>query len=158
MSDVTKPREHLVRALKADLVGPFCLDAEQGQDEVLDLPPSRWYLTGLLAPESGRDPEDPESNEELAAGSDEDEEETQGVEPDTKRKNMLLASIGVSVLLPEDSGSSITATVRFAEYARDKQEVEDADRPKEVWRRPRGLDSAHNSFVLGLAPELGFEP
>ena len=111
MPGVTKPREHLARALEADLVGPFCLDAEEGQEEVLGLPPSRWYLTGFLAPESGRDPEDPESNEELAAGPDEDEEETQGAEPDTKRKNMLPASIGVSVLLPKDSGSDLTATV-----------------------------------------------
>ena len=46
-------REKIVRALEADLVGPF--DPESGE-EVLPLPPSRWYLTGFLAPQGGRDP------------------------------------------------------------------------------------------------------
>ena len=47
-------RAALVAALEADLVGPF--DPASGH-EVLPLPPSRWYLTGFLAPQFGRAPE-----------------------------------------------------------------------------------------------------
>ena len=45
-------REQLIRALEADLIGPF--DPESGE-ELLRLPPSRWYLTGFLAPQGGRE-------------------------------------------------------------------------------------------------------
>jgi len=64
------PRNHLVGALQDDLVGPYVSEEPDGPgaDEVLKLPPSRWYLTGFLAPEEGRDPEDPESQEELGTG------------------------------------------------------------------------------------------
>jgi hypothetical protein len=58
---VTDVREHLVRALEHDLVGPFT------PDELLPLPPSRWYLTGFLAPQTARDLGDPTEDEELGA-------------------------------------------------------------------------------------------
>ena len=51
---MTKPgdiREHLVRAPIADLVGPFDLD-NPAAAERLKLPPSRWNLTGFLAPQA----------------------------------------------------------------------------------------------------------
>jgi len=45
------PREHLIRALEADLVGPFQPDADGGvAEEILPIPPS-----GFLAPQEGRD-------------------------------------------------------------------------------------------------------
>ena len=53
-------RDHLVRALAADLIGPFSADGS----ETLDLPPSRWYLTGFLAPEDGRVVADPTVDED----------------------------------------------------------------------------------------------
>jgi hypothetical protein len=46
-------RSQLVDALRLDLVGP---DAARGlgtPDEILAQPPSRWYLTGFLAPLEG---------------------------------------------------------------------------------------------------------
>ena len=73
MNASTDVRDHLVRALEADIVGPFAgWDATQTAVEILPLPPARWYLTGFLAPQEGRDTEDPTSDEELGAGSDED--------------------------------------------------------------------------------------
>ena len=85
---LTAPRSHLVRALEADLVGPFRrgLPGPNGEDgagstEELELPPSRWYLTGFLAPEAGHEEEE-EAAEELAAGDDETEEDTGGSAPD----------------------------------------------------------------------------
>ncbi|MGE5785716.1 MAG: hypothetical protein ACM3ZE_14055, partial [Myxococcales bacterium] len=55
----TKPRDHLVRALYADLVGPYQLDEDAiAEQELLALPPSRYYLTGFLSPEVERAPEE----------------------------------------------------------------------------------------------------
>ncbi len=71
--DVTHAREHLVAALEADLIGPHetpgGLDVS---DELLKIPPSRWYLTGFLAPMAAREvPEPPDDG--MAAGPDRDD-------------------------------------------------------------------------------------
>jgi hypothetical protein len=55
-SDFTQAREHLLAALEADLARrplekPGGLDVS---DELLKLP-SRWYLTGFLAPMEARE-------------------------------------------------------------------------------------------------------
>jgi len=135
-------RTALVHALEADLIGPFYPDGHEGPtDEVLPLPPSRWYLTGFLAPQSDPDTYDPTSEEELGAGPDEDEEESAGDEPEPKQKHRFQSSMGMSVLLPPPSsaGSGAPETIRvsleFAEYVKEAREVEGKRRPKTVWRR-----------------------
>ena len=90
-------REHLVSALEADLVGPFDPAAPA---EVLTIAPSKWYLTGFLAPSAARDPEDPDADDETAAGDDQDDDEAPGAEPEAKQRNLFPASMGLSVLLP----------------------------------------------------------
>ena len=67
MTRITDTREHLVRTVTAEMVGPFDLDNPDAA-EVLKLPPSRWYLTGYLAPELGREDDDPTADEEFGAG------------------------------------------------------------------------------------------
>ena len=74
MTELTAPRTHLIQALEADLIGPFRrnlkdADGKDGIDSVeeLGLPPSRWYLTGFLAPEGAMDEEAPERRALLAA-------------------------------------------------------------------------------------------
>jgi len=137
MSQATDVRDHLVRALEADLVGPFAgWDVSETAMELLPLPPARWYLTGFLAPQEGRNTEDPTSEEELGAGSDEDEEESAGQEPEAKQKNFFPASIGMSLLLPPaGAGETIRARVSFAEYVRDVLEGAEGKRARTVWRR-----------------------
>jgi hypothetical protein len=128
---VTAVRDHLVQALEHDLVGPFALD------ERLPLPPSRWYLTGFLAPQTARDLGDPTADEELGAGSDQDDEETvtsQGSEPEPRQKNRLPASLGLSVLLPPTSlNDAVRATVSWADYA--PEPGEHNGKSKALWRR-----------------------
>lgn len=142
--ELTAPRDHLVRALEADLIGPFRrgLKDESGNDgldsvEELKLPPSRWYLTGFLAPEEGREEEE-EANEEFAGGNDETEEETGGESPDPKRKNFMPASMGLSVFIPAGV-KQIEATVRYANYDRPDVETEGAQgekrKPQKNWVR-----------------------
>src|SRR5690606_15841104 len=89
-SDVTLPRRHLCRALEADLIGPYILDEGSiVEQELLTIPPSRYYLTGFLAPDGERDPGDVGQDEEIAAGSDEPEEETQNAGQDAPRLKSL---------------------------------------------------------------------
>jgi len=134
VSDLRRP---LVAALAADLVGPY----EPG--EVLRLPPSRWYLTGFLVPKTVRnsDDRDPTDDDEMGAGNDETEEETQGsAEPEPKQKNRLPASMGMSVLLPKGTANeTVTATLTFAEYVFEEREVAGEKRKLRTWKRvPRG--------------------
>jgi hypothetical protein len=142
MTDAKLIRDRIVQALEADLVGPFHPPDHDGpRDEVLLLPPSRWYLTGFLAPKGDRETHDVTSDDELGAGPDEDDEDADAQEPEPKQKKHYPASMGLSVLLPPASGGkeSINVTVSFAEYVPEQREIEAGRRPKTVWRRfPRG--------------------
>lgn len=110
MSTPVQVREKLLEALDADFVGPFT-----GETETLPLSPSRWYLTGFLVPQAAREPDDPTADESIGAGEDEEEEGEGTTEPEPKRKNLLPASMGLSVLLPA-AGKACTATVSWADY------------------------------------------
>jgi hypothetical protein len=126
-----------VRALQADLIGPYQLDESViTEQELLELPPSRHYLTGFLAPEEEREPEDVGQDETLGAGSDEPEEETQNAaaEEDNKRRNLWPASIGMSVLVPAET-RAVHATVRFAEYIIEPVPQPGRRQPLRWWRR-----------------------
>src|SRR5690606_31041250 len=74
-------------------------------------------------------------DEEIAAGSDEPEEETQNAGQDAPRlKSLWPASVGVSLLVPRES-TAIQATVSFAEYGVEPTEVAGRKRPVPYWRR-----------------------
>ncbi|HJX54398.1 MAG TPA: DISARM system helicase DrmA [Polyangia bacterium] len=137
-------RQHLIAALRADLVGPFLPESGDSprSEEVLPLPPSRWYLCGFLAPEQGRAPEQQVEEGELGEGDD-DEEASASQEPEPKRKSLLPASLGVSVFVPDgDAKDVVTARVSFADYESvdGGEGGEEAEgRRKHEWRRmPRG--------------------
>jgi hypothetical protein len=136
MSTNTASRDHLVRALYADLVGPYVLDEDGIQEqELLDLPPSHQYLTGFLAPESERAPEEVAEDDSLSIGDDETEEETQGsTVEEPKGRNLWPASVGLSVLLPA-TAKTVAVSVRFAEYMVENVRQSDKKRPKVFWRR-----------------------
>ncbi len=133
-------RAALVAALEADLVGPF-LPADQpgGGEEVLPLPPSRWYLTGFLAPQDSRapDPDDTDSEGELAAGSESQAEDAGSDEPEAKRPQRFPASMGLSVFLPPSSGHDdhLEVEVRYAEYIKEDIAEDKEHRAKAGWRR-----------------------
>ncbi|MCA9664093.1 MAG: DISARM system helicase DrmA [Myxococcales bacterium] len=137
----TEVRAHLVRALEADVVGPF--DPEL-REELLDLPPSRFYLTGFLAPEAAREQNDPEAEDDTPeAGDVLDEEDSAGQEPEPKQRRRFPASMGVTVLVPA-AAREVTATVSYADYVPEATEALPDDeglpgkkrgRAKILWRR-----------------------
>lgn len=109
-------RSHLVRALEADLVGPF--DPAR-LDETLMISPSRWYLTGFLVPPDAREGEEEPEDDEMGAGSDEDDVETGGEDPPPKQRALLPSSVGLSILLPPGATSdAVDVDLLWAEYAR----------------------------------------
>lgn len=104
-------REHLVRALRYDLVGPM-LD-----DELIEQRPTRWYLTGFLVPKgaSEEDSTDPLGDEELGSGpvsdADDDGEADAGAAP----RGWFPSSFGLSVLVPA-AAPTLRVTLRWGEY------------------------------------------
>lgn len=137
----TQPRSHLLGALRADLIGPFRPQAgDEASGELLDLPPSRWYLTGFLAPQNAREikadkDEDAPADDQLGTGAEEGEEELGGPDPAPKlqRKQFFPASMGLSVFLPPGTGGSIEATVCWADYEPAAREGDKRAAP--LWRR-----------------------
>ncbi len=142
-------RASLVTALEADLVGPFYPDAAAGpQDELLTLPPSRWYLTGFLAPQSDRETKDPTADEEFSGPEEDEDEDSAAAEPEPKQKNHFPASMGLSVLLPKppiDGVDVVRATVTFADYIREEQPTGDGKKRRVGWRRVPSLRAASTS-------------
>ncbi len=136
-------RAHLVAALHADLVGPFVPESVGGRsEEDLEIPPSRWYLCGFLAPEQGREPDANIEEGELGEGDD-DEEASSAQEPEPKRRSLLPASLGVSVFVPDGETSDVlSARVTFADYRvveSDEHTEATKTRHQQIWRRiPRG--------------------
>ena len=118
------------------MIGPFSPERPEG-DELLPLPPSRWYLTGFLSPAAGREIEVSLEDEELGAGSElEGDEEAAGAEPEPKQRNRYPASMGMSVLLPAgSSGDKVVATVSYAEYIAEGYKESEGEKPRQVWRR-----------------------
>ena len=98
-------RDRLIAALRTDLVGPAL------PDEILNEIPTRWYLTGFLAPlnASVDQRSDPEADDEpdlidTAAGA----EDNPSPEPATARHSLFPASLGLSVLVSADTSPPIS--------------------------------------------------
>jgi hypothetical protein len=114
-SHICKPRDHLVRALEADLVGPFTLDP--ASNETLPLAPTRWYLTGFLAPQHAQPESAEPDDDELDAGDDEDDPDAGPTDRAPRGPRQFAASLGLSVLLPPATGADrISVTLHYADY------------------------------------------
>lgn len=126
-------RGSLIDALQLDLIGPTGSIGDL--KETLPQSPSRWYLTGFLAPTDADDSQrhDPSSDEEVdaapaIAGIDENEQP----EKAAARRSYLPSSMGLSVLLPAGV-TELEASVRYGEYTRLEQDEEYKGPP--LWRR-----------------------
>lgn len=137
-------RDDLISALHADLIGPYAGHASPDAPEVLTLPPSRWYLAGFLAPELGREIDDPTQDDEDGAGDDTDAEDSGEQDAVPRQRKIFPASLGLSVILGPGAGETVLARVRWAEYV--LSEVDREPGPdgksrgkKRLWtRHPRG--------------------
>jgi len=135
-------RQRLVAALEADLVGPFIAESHPGGgQEVLPLPPSRWYLTGFLAPQfdCAPDADDTDAVGELAAGSDSQAEDAGKEEIEAKRPHRFPASMGLSVFLPAPAPGTATDHIEveltYAEYIKEDIAEDNENKARVGWRR-----------------------
>ena len=126
------------KLLEADLVGPFLppTHPQAHEGEVLSLPPSRWYLTGFLAPQQARAPDPEDADSQLGGLTEENDakaEDAGSDEPEAKRPVRFPASMGLSVFLPPGDGDSLQVDLSFADY--DPVAREDDSRLGPLWRR-----------------------
>ncbi|HQY63614.1 MAG TPA: DISARM system helicase DrmA [Polyangiaceae bacterium] len=110
-------RAFVLRALEADLVGPF-RGPGSPEPELLPLPPSRFYLTGFLVPKGARASEEPEDDDLDGQADEEDSGDAEaGSEAPPKQRQFLPSSCGMSFLLPEGPDSdTLEVSLSWAEY------------------------------------------
>ena len=145
---MTRPvdiRAALVDVFHRDLVGPGPQDADLARERLSENP-SRWYLTGFLAPTDdplGQDgseqaENDPSVQEEMETGVEEPADDGAGgaagdaeppEAPNTKRR-FLPSSVGLTVLLPPDV-TEIEARVSWGDYRTEPPLPEDVLTPDE---------------------------
>lgn len=109
-------RDELVRILEDDLIGPK--PGEPHESEILDVPPSRFYLTGFLIPTSvrsqalgGEADDEPDLVRRLGGGDDE-----QSPDRGQARRAQFPSSLGLTVLIPEGA-KTLSVEARWGEYA-----------------------------------------
>lgn len=110
-------RAFLLRALEADLVGPFSHDRHAS--ELLPIAPSRFYLTGFLVPKGARANEDPDEDDDLGEGDETDTGNAEaGHEAPPKQRQFLPSSCGLSFLLPDGPDTdTLDVHLSWAEYS-----------------------------------------
>lgn len=113
-------RARLVETFRRDLVGPGLEDEDLARERLAENP-SRWYLTGFIAPAEDEpaadDPavqeeDDREAESETGSGAAGDDEPS---EAPAARRRFLPSSIGLTVLLPLHVGM-IEARVSWGDY------------------------------------------
>ena len=121
-----KVRDEIISAFRRDLVGPDLLDLDLAAERLKEAP-SRWYLTGFLAPEDlqrpgGTEEDDPALQEETEPTLDLPDPIVDGAAPDeavpeapVARRRFLPSSIGITVLL-DPAITELTAQVSWGDY------------------------------------------
>ena len=118
-------RDALIDALRLDLIGPRPED-DALQGERLPYAPSRWYLTGFLAPTSAPDAQraqDAEEELDEPAEPKHGGDDASSPERGTGKRVFLPSSMGLSVLV-DPSAERLDIVLSWGDYA---PEVEQAD-------------------------------
>lgn len=153
-------RKRLTETLELDLIGPR--PGSKHESEMLPHPPSRWYLTGFLAPigSSPEDRSDESSHDELdgtAEGGGADD--ATAPESNAASQSFFPSSIGLSFLVnPRERSLSININWGIYEFlerdeADESQEATSQDEPqvRNVWQRHQ---KSSNVTVLLNKPRI----
>ena len=147
-------RSTLVDALQLDLVGPKPDETEHAE-EILTQAPSKWYLTGFLAP-FGAKPDDRSDDEgdvepqELGDGATSEDSQSPEVAP--ARKPLFPSSMGMSFLISQQTEELLT-TVHWADYRPielEKQNLEVEEPVDKKKRKPEGWQRIPQSASLSV--------
>ena len=125
-------RDRLIDALRQDLVGPAL------PDELLDQAPTRWYLTGFLAPLNARHDQrgDPDANDEadLLEPAPPAAEDNGSPDRPTARSSLFPASLGLSVLVSAET-PTLAVQLDWGDYVWVRLQP-DSVHPEEVRLKP----------------------
>ncbi len=144
-------RQEIVQALSLDLIGPDPTSPhfDRYKDEILPQAPSKWYLTGFLAPYGAplelrtALEDDQQGDTEISFTEQEGIEDGTNPEVAAARTVPFPSSIGLSFLL-SDTVKTITATVHWGDYypivdENDRSEDEKDENKKKkkeyIWQR-----------------------
>ncbi|MBD1858639.1 MULTISPECIES: DISARM system helicase DrmA [Leptolyngbya] len=164
-STTAEIRTTLVDALQLDLVGPKPDDLDRAE-EILTEAPTKWYLTGFLAPFGTRpdNRSDDEGDTELDEIADsESSEDSQAPEKASARKALFPSSMGLSFLI-SDQTKELRTTIHWGDYRpieldpeRSETQDESKKRKSTGWQRiPQtanllvSIDSAADSFDIEI--------
>lgn len=166
MTNSVDIRAQIVDVFRRDLIGPGSQDSDLATER-LNESPSRWYLTGFLAPaedplglEGVDDEGDPSAQEEMEIDVEEPDADGAGgaagdnEEPETPnaRRRFLPSSIGLTVLLDPDV-TEIEARVSWGDYQTEPRPRTFSSRS----RRPmKAAPTASRSASSGPS-SIGFE-
>ena len=120
-------RSGLIDALNLDLIGPTRrISRKYGreyEEEILPIAPTKWYLTGFLAPQNAAPNEryDESEVETLDEVSEQAANETQNKENITI-KSYFPSSIGLSVLVPKET-TELIAEISWGKYRKIKPDL-----------------------------------
>ena len=169
MATSAQIRQQLVEALELDLIGPSSDDVARSRER-LPQPPSIWYTTGFLVPntfqeEAGRPQEgdipsyadqageDPSNEAAIRQEEREgDDDATGSQEESSSKRNWFPSSAGLSLIV--ERGSQIEVTVTWGDYEPPEKGSDDkcwSRTPKQV---PRNL----TIDKLGPSPDIPLEP
>jgi hypothetical protein len=145
-------RARLVDILRRDLVGPGPQDQDLAREQLSENP-SRWYLTGFIAPKEDEvEADDPamqeederEAEQELGSGAGGAAGDDEPSEAPVTHRRFLPSSIGITVLVPMEV-ESIEARVSWGDYITEPPLSEGvllsadngdgASRPRVIWVR-----------------------
>ena len=129
ISDSASVRDYLVEALRLDLIGPRPGD-DGLQSERLPHAPSRWYLTGFLAPTGAPETQraqDAEEELDEPAEPNQGSDDASAPERGSGKRFFLPSSMGLSVLT-DPSTTRLEVALSWGDYA---PEEDSADNPGE---------------------------
>ena len=130
--DSASVRDYLIEALRLDLIGPHTGDKALHRER-LPYAPSRWYLTGFLAPTGAPDEQRAQDAEEEL---DEPSEPTQSgddasaPERGSGKRIFLPSSVGLS-LLADASATRLDIALSWGDYAPEEDPVGEAGKPSD---------------------------
>lgn len=144
MTTPVQVRSQLLQALELDLVGPPNDDLSH-REEILTQAPSKWYLTGFLAPRGSCDDTAEEGVEEMSVGG----EDNSPPEATAAKKALFPSSMGLTVFIPAET-ENLEITVHWADYypiilpdppdSIEEESIEENPKPLEGWqRKPREI-------------------
>ena len=169
MATSAQIRQQLVDALALDLIGPGWDDMAR-RHEKLPQPPSIWYTTGFLVPntfqeEAGRPPEgnapsyadqageDPSNDASIRQEQREgDDDATGSQEESSSKRNWFPSSAGLSLIV--EQGSQIEVTVTWGDY----EPPEPGSDDKSWSRTPKRESRTLIIDQLGPSNDIPLEP